>query len=314
MADKSSIEWTDATWNFVDGCDQISPGCAHCYAKTFAARGLGHFAGGRPFENVRMHEDTLMLPFRWRRPRRVFVVSMGDPFHHDVSDTLLDRAHAVMALADGHIFQVLTKRDERMLAYYTAPDLRARIAYRLAEFAAAGYVTLERGAAVSQSLTDLSGWPLTNVWVGVSVENQRFADERIPRLLETPAAVRWISAEPLLERIDLDAYLYWACRAPKQVHDAYACVETRGLDWVVVGGESGRGARPFHIEWARSLRDQCREAGVAFFLKQLGAFPRFDRDEFDLFLRDRKGGDPAEWPEDLRVREYPRVEVLASTT
>lgn len=241
MADRSPIEWTDATWNFVDGCEKVSPGCAQCYAEAWAHRGLGHFAGGRPFEEVRVHEAALPLPLHWTRPRRVFVVSMGDPFHEAVPRAILDRAHAVMALADHHIYQVLTKRADRLRDYYGAPDLRARLAYRLGEFVHAGLVTFEQGAQVAQGLTDGSRWPLRQVWLGFSAENQRWFDARWQACAALAAAgwLVWVSIEPMLEHMNISAALP---------------TSGAGLRWVVAGGESGRGARPFDVDWARSLR------------------------------------------------------------
>ncbi len=310
MGDRSTIEWTDATWNPVDGCDKVSPGCAHCYAEAWAHRGLGNFRDGRAFEDVRTHEDKLTLPLHWKRPRRVFVISMGDPFHEAVPDRFLDRVFAMMLIANWHRYQLLTKRHERMREYVSAPERPALIARALASFLYRTRSEMALGLEISMGLTDRRLWPIPNLALIVSVENQRWADARIPALLETPAAVGGISAEPLLERIDLTPFMppAWARRG--------------GLHWVIAGGESGHGARPFDLAWARSLRDQCAAAGVPFFLKQLGGRP-IDRGELrgrfiaggirdSGELHDRKGGDPEEWPADLRhCREYPRLLVPA---
>ena len=231
MADKTGIEWTDATWNPVTGCAKVSQGCKHCYAERNWGR-LQHLPAyaGRAFTDVATHADRLLQPLSWRRPRRIFVNSMSDLFHQDIHDDFIGMVFRTMARAPQHTFQVLTKRAERMQRLLTHPKMR-------------GFV----GDAP---------WPLPNVWIGVSVEDQATADKRIPLLLDTPAAVRWISAEPLLAPIDL---------AEHGLHGGPG-----QLDWVVVGGESGPKARPMHPEWARGLRDQCSAAGVPFLFKQWG--------------------------------------------
>lgn len=217
MAQKSTIEWTESTWNPVTGCSEVSPGCAHCYAKTFAERFRG--VAGHPYEvgfDLTLRPERLTQPFEWKRPRLVFVNSMSDLFHEDVPDSYIAEVFAVMAAARLHTFQVLTKRGERL----------REIAPRLC-------------------------WP-DNVWMGVSVENQRFVG-RIDDLRSTPAAIRFLSCEPLLGALDL---------------------QLDGIDWVIAGGESGRGARPMRPEWVRAIRDQCVSARVPFFFKQWGAFDR----------------------------------------
>ena len=214
MAERSSIEWTDATWNPVRGCTKVSPGCKFCYAQTFAERFRG--VRGHPYEagfDFRLVPGKLEEPLRWRRPRRVFVNSMSDLFHHQVPTTFIHQVFEVMEAADQHTFQILTKRAGRL----------ARVAPKLP-------------------------WP-GNVWMGVSVESQRYL-ERVRLLQQIPAAVRFISAEPLLGPL--------------------TGLSLSGIDWVIVGGESGRKARPMELAWAREIRDLCSEAGVSFFLKQLG--------------------------------------------
>lgn len=214
MSDKSAIEWTEATWNPVTGCDQVSPGCAHCYAKTFAERFKG--VPGHPYEQgfgLRIWPERLDHPLRWKRPRTIFVNSMSDLFHEDIPDDFVAKVFDVMEEADHHIFQVLTKRQDRMVEL--APDLP---------------------------------WP-SNVWMGVSIENRRFV-HRADSLREVPAAVRFISAEPLLgplEGLDLD-----------------------GINWLIAGGESGPGHRRVDEDWITDLRDRCGDEGVAFFFKQWG--------------------------------------------
>ncbi len=345
MGANSQIEWTDATWNPIRGCSRVSEGCRNCYAERVAARfsdigqayhGLAkrevvtrrgnpraefpvvsykpHWTG-----EVRFIEEHLADPLKWRKPKRIFVNSMSDLFHEKVKDEWIDRIFAVMYAAHWHTFQILTKRPLRMRDYVEAP--------------------------------------LRHVWLGTSVEDQTTADERIPLLLETPAAVRFVSYEPAIDLIDLrrinlgdqrtgwgmrrierDALSNWETQfhkpgEPKSVHNLQDS-ENRGsqLDWVIIGGESGPGARPFCIQWARDVITQCKAAGVACFVKQFGAhiisrndngfegdmptcWPMETRVEdaaeacqgapVRVRLKDRKGGDWNEWPEDLRVREYP---------
>ena len=331
---KTSIEWTDYTSNLikyrdpegrsVHGCIKISTGCANCYASAISKR----FSGG---EFTASRQKTL-TPFfdeaeaqRILRTRvtgkRIFVGDMTDVFGEWVPDELLDRMFAVFALRPDLTFQVLTKRPERMREYMVDPDR-----YTCVDEAAAA-ISGESGVGV------ITRWPLPNVWLGVSVEDQAAADERIPALLDTPAAVRFLSCEPLLGQLML--------RRPI-VPGSFP-----GLHWVIVGGESGPGARPCAIGWIRDIVGQCRAAGVPVFVKQLGARPvrtvrgswinELQRHGPDiqqpygraacwacrteeckllwpgvpphvkrwLPLRDRKGGDMSEWPEDLRVREFP---------
>lgn len=296
---KSTIEWTQHTWNPVRGCTKVSPGCAHCYAETFAERFRG--VPGQAYErgfDLRLAPDMLEVPLKRKTPTKYFVNSMSDLFHKDVPFEYIDRVFAVMAEANQHTYQILTKRADVMRAYLTTPG---------------------RQRMVGQFVDDGPRfWPLPNVWIGVSVENQHFADERIPLLLQTPAAVRFVSAEPLLESIDLAHFekgTCWVCRGAGG--DQCDCAggwndDNPGLDWVIVGGESGRGARPFDYRWAQSLVEQCRNAGLACFVKQMGSRPQLtlhDESIRQLTLCDRKGGDPAEWPEVLRVREFPRKDV-----
>ncbi|MGE0446593.1 MAG: DUF5131 family protein [Vicinamibacterales bacterium] len=214
MATNSPIEWTEATWNPVTGCDKVSPGCAHCYAERMARRlkamGQANYANG--FE-VTLQPKMLRLPLTWKRPRRIFVNSMSDLFHAEVPADFIASAFDVMRAADWHEFQVLTKRSERLLE-------------------------------LSRSLP----WP-ENVWMGVSVENHRFT-HRIDHLRQTPARVKFLSLEPLLGPLP--------------------GLNLAGIDWVIVGGESGPKARPMRAEWVADIRDQCHRAGVAFFFKQWG--------------------------------------------
>jgi protein gp37 len=283
MSDNSSIEWTDATWNPVTGCTKVSPGCDHCYAETFAERWRG--TPGHHFENgfdVQLRPERLDQPLRWKKPRRIFVNSMSDLFHEEVPDEFIAKVWAVMALAPNHTFQLLTKRHGRMRSLLNSP------AFRPACEKAEDELLCDEAMPFSQYVRDqnLKRWwtnfdkPLRNVWLGVSVEDQKRADIRIPALLETPAAVRWISAEPLLGPVDLrnlkarnGALIDCLGGDVKSASDGAVYTGTPSvLDWVVCGGESGPGARPMHPDWARSLRDQCVAAEVPFLFKQWGAW------------------------------------------
>jgi protein gp37 len=274
MADNTKIEWSDATWNVITGCSVASASCRRCYAMKLAGTRLQHHpsragltqdtpAGPVWTGEVRFNEDWLLQPLAWRRPRRIFVCAHGDLFHENVPDEWIDRVFAVMALAPHHTFQVLTKRAERMLDYLRCGGGSCiNVGIRQA---------IERMGHPDIGAVDKA---LPNVWLGVSVEDQAAADKRVPLLLQTPAAVRWISAEPLLGPVDLSAeYLAIKCggRYPfKGLPKEHRTTLVDLLDWVVVGGESGANARPMSPTWARSLRDQCAAAGVPFLFKQWG--------------------------------------------
>lgn len=260
MADHSSIEWTDATWNPITGCSIVSPGCTNCYAMKLAGTRLKHSpsrqgltkdtkAGPVWTGEVRLNEQWLDQPLRWKRPRKIFVCAHGDLFAENVPDEWIDRVFAVMALAPHHTFQVLTKRAERMREYL---DPRGEPA------------TKRISRLAPNTLLKL---PLPNVWLGVSAERQQEADERIPHLLATPAAIRFVSAEPMLGPID---FYETSAAMPIDRHPWKDGPILQGIDWIIVGGESGQGARPMHPDWARSIRDQCAAAGVAFHFKQWG--------------------------------------------
>lgn len=320
MAD-SSIEWTDSVLNPVVGCSRVSAGCQNCYAERVAHRGMSPAhkgltvlgeKGPRWTGEVRFIESALEKLYRWQKPRRIFVNSMSDLFHEGVTDEQIDRVFVAMQASPQHTFQVLTKRPERMRAYLNAaPERIARAAEALA--ARMGWCHAHADAE----------WPLLNVWIGVSVEDQKSADERIPILVGTPAHVRWVSYEPALGPVNFCAVPDSATR-PAEYHPRNSPLGD--LDWLVVGGESGPGARPFDLAWARSTVQLCAYAGVPVFVKQLGARPcssdlrdvpleRLGDEEFvdvpgigerwTCRFADRKGGDMVEWPEDLRVREFP---------
>lgn len=255
MSDKSAIEWTDATWNPTTGCDRVSPGCDHCYALSLAARlkkmgSKDYKQDGDPRTSgpgfaLQVHPDRLDQPLKWRKPRRVFVNSMSDLFHPKVPDEFIAQVWAVMSMARHHTFQVLTKRPRRMRGLVGHPMFKLMV----------NTARLERCVSVLPDSRQADGtyaWPLRNVWVGTSVEDQQRADERIPALLATPAAVRFLSCEPLLGEVNLHAD------------------DLGGLDWVIVGGESGPDHRPMDQWWVTVLLTQCIEGGVPFFFKQWG--------------------------------------------
>ena len=318
----TSIEWTRGddgtegkTWNPTTGCDRISPGCDNCYALTMAKRlkgmELARGATNPKYQNdgdprtsgpgfgITGHPDTLAEPLRWKKPRRVFVNSMSDLFHARVTTELITSVWKTMAATPQHTYQVLTKRASRL-----APVLAK--------------VHAELG------LTE----PLPNVWLGVSVESQKYANLRIPGLLRASAAVRFLSCEPLLGPVDLTRIPFqgdvryvvdalrgrYGLREPKE-HFMFGMASLGPIDWVIVGGESGPGARVMETEWAANLVQQCQGARRAVFVKQLGSV--WARDIFVggksvAAHGDTKGGDPNHWPADLRVREYPAAGRMAA--
>lgn len=296
---RTSIEWATDSWNPIAAydretgkrgwfCTKVSPGCTNCYAEQWNRfRGNGHLYRVGNLDKVRFElAPTLTDPLHWRKPRRVFVNSMTDLFLEAHTDEMIDEVFSVMGGAPEHQFLVLTKRPERMLAYMTSRGYKAWNSRRM----------------------DLEAWPARNVWLGVSVENQEQADLRIPLLVQSPATVRFLSCEPLLGPVAIPAFL----DHPSPIH------------WVIVGGESGSKARPMDVRWLRSIVFQAQSAGCAVFIKQMGKLPQTadlthwratakllpDSSGYALKLRDRKGGDPTEWPTNLRVREYPREVAL----
>lgn len=309
MADNSKIQWTDATWNPTVGCKLVSPGCTNCYAMKLAGRleRMGGKTGAKyagltaPSKagpiwtgTIRLDEAALLTPLRWKKPRRIFVNSMSDLFAEDLPDAAIDTIFAVMQRAPRHIFQVLTKRSDRMKSYvaglYADADSNNRRWFdRGFCWPLGNRAEMARDRVV----------PFRNIWLGVSVEDQQRADERIPNLLATPAPLRFISAEPLLGPVDVRAWLPWKTRAYEG---------NTSIDWVIAGGESGRGARPMHPDWARALRDQCAAAGVPFFFKQWGEFLPFDdaidvdcADVLDGQIAGFGGGDPGGNPQMVRL-------------
>lgn len=303
MSAKTGIQWTESTWNPIVGCTKVSAGCDRCYAIRTARRMAAHpnpkvaeaYSGteraGEWTGQVNVLADRFDQPFRWRKPRKIFVNAQSDLFHRNVSDEIVAKVFAVMALTPRHTYQILTKRHGRMRALLGDGAFHWKVWHALLT------VTHEMGLPMPGEVsTHFAGGatvtvtatmtPLPNVWVGVSVEDQATAVRRIPALLATPAAVRWISCEPLLGRVAL-------CRCAGGDVDVAAGVSPAGpgwcpihgavrVDWVVCGGESGPGARPVHPDWVRSLRDQCAAGGVPFFFKQWG-------DVLPVELRDAAG-------------------------
>lgn len=363
----TNIEWTDRSWNPVVGCIKVSAGCAHCYAETMGKRlkamAVADVAAGKNPGRKRHYIDAiddkgrwsgklipvpeaLGDPLSWKKPSRVFVNSMSDLFHEDVPDWFIDDVFASMALAPQHTFQVLTKRAGRMRAYFDA--LAARVQEwdggegETEEFLMESVADRETETIVGlKAIEWLSfynarnlGWPLPNVELGVSVEDQSTANERIPHLLRSPAALRFVSYEPALGPVDwtwieaangwvIDALRgEWSRRADAGIDEPSAEECHNGgprLDAIIIGGESGHGARPFDLAWARSTIAQCKAAGVAPFLKQFGsnavAWDQYadglggitgGGGHLPWLTYDPKGGDPSEWPDDLRgFREWP---------
>lgn len=320
----SKIEWCDRSdWNPIRGCTRASEGCRNCYAEAIAARFSGPgqpwhgFAektasGPRWTGKVELIEDRLTLPLKWRKPAKIFTNSASDLFHESVPDEWIDRVFAVMACAAQHQFQVLTKRARRMREYMAA--LSADPAERLAQAVSAMGYDDDAACAVANWVNGWSRWrhapeddnpldgsrvrwPLPNVWLGVTAEDQTRADERIPDLLATPAALRSVSVEPMLGPINLNSIdlpggdeevlPLGAKHLDRDDYDGFA-----KLDWVIVGGESGPNARPMHPDWARGLRDQCKAAGVPFFFKQMSG--RTKAALFDI-------------PKDLQIMDFPHA-------
>ncbi|HVY65922.1 MAG TPA: phage Gp37/Gp68 family protein [Gammaproteobacteria bacterium] len=300
----TKIEWTDRVWNPVRGCALVSPGCTNCYAMRQAHRFSGEGAAYAGLTRLTTHGPVwtgrarlvpgiLAEPLRWGKPARVFVNSMSDLFHDDLTNEQIAAVFGVMAATPWHTYQVLTKRPERMRSWFGwAEKLTLGQIGGLAD-KLMGRPALQYGAK----------WPLHNVWLGVSVEDQQRAGERIPHLLATPAAVRFVSCEPLLGPVDLTHIGTFRGEPLSALEECVGHVERPKLDWVIVGGESGPGARPFDLAWARSIVEQCRDVGVPVFFKQTGTVLARS-----LGLADRKGGDitdPRFPADDFRVREFP---------
>lgn len=357
----TSIEWTDKSWSPLRAqvkmdaakiakskgytsliqiaekmaghigphCEHVSPGCGLCYSGTNNRRCLSANGTGLPFDRRArdlidpvVDEKILMQPLKWKRPVKVFVENQSDLFGEWNEDYMIDRVFAVMSICPQHTFQVLTKREDRMLAYFSDDSVEDRIEAFVDEMIDELVDCNERRSDdIRATAQDMFEGPLPNVWLGVSVENQEMANKRIPALLQTPAAVRFVSYEPALERVNfrMCGPLFETVdrlRIHEVAVDHGTYVKQRGIDWVIIGGESGAGARPFNLRWAHSTVEDCKSAGVPVFVKQLGARPCLpscadpgcthpDCDPGWLKLKDKKGGDMSEWTGYLRVREFP---------
>lgn len=254
MSAKSGITWTDSTWSPVTGCTKVSAGCKNCYAEREVegrwSKNPKSVFYGRAFTDVRCHPEKLEQPLHWKKPRKIFVCPRGDLFHEAVPDQFIADVFGIMAASSQHVFQVLTKRPDRALKLLGAGCM-------------GGFETAVEECLALYSDKDLV-WPLPNVWFGVSAEDQATANERIPLLLKTPAAVRWLSMEPLLECVDLQLV---NCGG----------MPDKAIDWIVLGGESGVSARPMHPDWVRDIQDQCQFAKVPFFFKQWGEWAPWEQ-------------------------------------
>lgn len=317
------IAWTDYSWPIVNGCRRVSEGCRNCYAERLAATRLAHTpkyeglarmtsTGPQWTGTTRLWEPELEAPLKLRKPSRIFVADMGDLFYEGVSFKDIYRVFMAMWAAPQHQFQVLTKRPARMKEAVTVwLDMDKKLMKAFAPDALPGGRGIQR---IHE--------PLANVWFGVSVENQATADERIPLLLQTPAAVRFVSYEPALSAVDFEPYVQGWIEVTGSAHHPNCdgnCIECPipvqeqeqipKLDWIIVGGESGPNARPFDLAWARQAVEQCRAAGVACFVKQLGAHTIGSEQSVPTWVSqlDSNGGNWECWPEDLRVRQWPEA-------
>jgi len=344
---KTKIEWSQMVWNPITGCTKVSTGCKHCYAERLFPRtyskdrvivptpadgiipedyiqpeeATGHWTRPRKFTDVKLHPERLEQPLHWKKPQMIFVNSMSDLFHEDVPFEFIDQIFAAMAISKQHTFQILTKRPKRMLEWFNFKD----ISWKLEEMQGDNRIRYQVYHTFGKdNPTSEWEWPLKNVWLGISCENQETADERIPILLQVPAAVRFLSCEPLLDRINFNDVPAvhdpecdcnpefmcasipgrWCaicghaasqhnkdgsncCAASCDDHEWLEGVRDIGVDQIIVGGESGPRYRPMNLDWARDIRDQCLASGVPFFFKQTAG--------------------KKEIPEDLQIREYPHA-------
>jgi protein gp37 len=294
MGDKTGIIWCESSWNPIVGCSLVSPGCTACYAQSMAYRiermnptshyvGLTQMTKVGPVWNGTVRESPhhiLTLPTRWARPRRIFVNSMSDLFHEDLENQVIDKVFAIMMIAQHHTYQILTKRSDRMRVYMNDPGTAVRVRMMVEHQVVMGSIPMP---------ADMS-WPPKHVWLGVSAEDQKRWDERVPDLLQTRAHVRWVSAEPLIGPIDPRRITMKDVHSPHLSYGYYpligavapwlsgqtveSCTDPSNpkIDWIVTGGESGAKARPADPSWYRTIRDACAEAGVAFLHKQNGEY------------------------------------------
>lgn len=320
MAINTKIEWTDATWSPVTGCTKVSPGCKHCYAerlwKRLSAKNMPYH--GREFTNVQCHPERLNQPLRWRKPRRVFVNSMSDLFHENIPFEFIASIFAVMSVTTRHTYQVLTKRPERMKEFFEWVLGDAHIYDFSADEKISGHWPehIEWDKCGYDNCGPL--FPYENIWIGVSVEDQQTADERIIQLLRCPAAVRWLSIEPMLGPILFRPYTLterpcFVCSIEDKLDEPRGTQSHpincgwrhdndkrgSGIDWIVVGGESGPKAREMKTRWIDSIVNQCCENNVPLFVKQMGSYNHKGA-----------GANIDEWPKHLRIREYPTQQGL----
>lgn len=296
MGDKTGIQWTDATWNIVRGCGRVSKGCENCYAEVVAHR----FSGpGKPFEGltvvgkngprwnnkVKLVPEKLDQPLRWTRKRMIFVNSVSDLFHKDIPFEYIAATYGVMAEAKKHVFQILTKRPERAVLFFDWLKAKA-LSEGKSEVGVCVEEAAKRTKRTEMPKANYPKWPLENVWLGVSTEDQPTADKRIPVLQKLPASIRWVSYEPALEAVNFGPWI-------------------NQIDWIVVGGESGKKARPFHWKWAEDVVLSCANTLTKVFVKQMGSKPDMTGAGVPK-LKSYKGGEMVEWPTSIQVRDYPR--------
>ena len=301
---KTNIEWVmdddgtaGKTWNPTSGCTKVSAGCQNCYAEAIAHR----FWRDRKFSDVQFHEDRLDAPLSWKKPTKVFVDSMSDLFHKDITDEQIDQVFGIMAMAHWHKFQVLTKRPERMMEYSRTAKNRIRMA------------TVDLGRKFNRDieLFETCEWeyPLPNVWLGASVENQKAANERIPLLRHTLATIKFLSCEPLLDHVSifkLDEVLNDSTQKYRS-KSKELLAPADFINWVIVGGESGSKARPCEVNWIEDIVEQCQQYQVPVFVKQLGSNSLVPNliGLSKQKLKSKKGGDISEFPENLKIRQSP---------
>lgn len=298
----TKIQWSQETWNVVLGCSKLSAGCMQCYAVGHVHRLAGnpnptikaanegltrrHTNGQLDWSGVvRFIPERLTQPLRWKEPKLIFVNSLSDVFHEDLPVEVIAQIFGVIIAARRHTFQILTKRPERMADLLNSEKFR-----RHAEKCAGDYTHL------------MPDWPLANCWIGTSVEDQAAAEKRIPHLLRAPAAVRFLSCEPLLGEVNLDPWLWEKRYGEPELGSPLLFEATNAIDWVIIGGESGHRARPLQATWISNLISDCEEAEVKTFVKQTGAVWARDHG-----YQDRKGGDPSEWPLGWQIQQFPEV-------
>jgi protein gp37 len=327
----TNISWTNETINPIVGCSRVSPGCAKCYAASAAASPrLQQFPQYQAVSEwdgtVQFVKSQLLKPLSWRKPKKIFVCSMADLFHENVPFEWIDQIIAVIALCPQHTFQILTKRPERALQYFSQPKLWVKW-YEAALAHLWGAIGEKFGGLINlQQYFIEQPFPLSNLWLGTSVENQQTADKRIPILLQIPAVVRFLSCEPLLGEITLSRYhnnnigylghkikcsncgITGINPPDKYYQYCWQCYAKMSwleptISWIICGGESGADSRPCHIDWIESIVQQCQSAKTPVFVKQLGANAILQNQRFKT--RDKKGGEIEEFPQQLRIREFP---------